>query len=345
MNIAPWRACCVQMRSDLAFHGPNRTTAWSIIDRNIAGAMRLIEHALTAPQAPRLFVLPEFGFQGAPLDAAVAAWIDKACYPVPGPITAPLQELARRRGIFIGGNQFESAEDWPGRYFNTCFLIDPRGEVILRYRRINTAVFPSPHDFMDAYLARYGKEEIFPVVDTELGCIAMIACGEISVPEVARVMMMQGAEIVLHPTNAEKSQAQDAAKVARAVENMVYLISANVAGPIGFSRDRSVPGGHSRILDYRGTLLAYQEDAVETTSVSAVIDVEALRRTRREDCGPSSLLRARFEMYRPFYQAAAFYPPNSFLKTPMADLAATAPAIAASRRNLARLRVIVEEEA
>ena len=74
-----------------------------------------------------------------------------------------------------------------------------------------------------------------------------------------------------------------------------------------------------------------------------MIDVEALRRARREDCGPSSLIRARFEMYRPFYQAAAFYPPNFFLETPMADLEATEPAIAASRRNLARARVIVEE--
>jgi predicted amidohydrolase len=311
-----------------------------VIEQNIAGATRLIEAAMAAPDAPKLFVLPEFGFQGAPHDAPVAQWIDKACYPVPGAITAPLQALARRHGIFIGGNQFESAEDWPGRYFNTCFLIDPRGDVILRYRRINTAVFPSPHDFMDEYLARYSKEETFPVVDTVLGRIAMIACGEISVPEVARVMMMQGAEVILHPTNSEKS----AAKVARAAENMVFLISANVAGPIGFSRDRSVPGGRSRIVDYRGQLLAYQEEAVESTAVSALIDVAALRRARREDCGPSSLLRARFEMYRPFYQAASFYPPNWFVKTPMADLAATEPALAASRRNLASARVIEEEK-
>ena len=71
------------------------------------------------------------------------------------PITEPLQELARRRRIYIGGHQFESDPEWPGRYFNTCFLIDPEGTVILRYRRVNTAAFPSPHDFMDAYLARY----------------------------------------------------------------------------------------------------------------------------------------------------------------------------------------------
>src|ERR1700730_12975703 len=113
--IRPWRATCVQMRSELAFEAPDRAGAWSVIAGNIAGATRLIEAAVAGPDAPKLFVLPEFGFQGAPLDAPVAEWIDKACYPVPGAITAPLQALARKHKVHIGGNQFESAEDWAGR--------------------------------------------------------------------------------------------------------------------------------------------------------------------------------------------------------------------------------------
>ncbi|RVA18479.1 amidohydrolase, partial [Mesorhizobium sp. M7D.F.Ca.US.004.03.1.1] len=43
---------------------------------------------------------------------------------------------------------------------------------------------------MDDYLKELGDEGAFPVVDTELGRLALIACGEISVPEVARVFMM-----------------------------------------------------------------------------------------------------------------------------------------------------------
>ena len=275
---------------------------------------------------------------------AVADWIGLSCCPIPGPITARLQGLARTHGIFIGGHQFESAPgEWPGRYFNSCFLIDPAGEVILRYRRVNTAAFPSPHDFMDAYQARTTPAETFPVVDTELGRLAMIPCGEINVPEVARVMMMQGAEVILHPTNSPMRPAQEAAKMVRAAENMMFVVSANVADGIGFSADGSIKGGRSHIIGYTGATLAYEPDHAPCNTVTALIDVAALRAARRRDTGTMNpLLRARWEMYRPFYAEASFYPPNSFLDTPMADIAATRPVLAASLDNMVRSGVLAE---
>src|SRR5262249_56575747 len=97
-------------------------------------------------------------------------------------------------------------------------LITPSAASILCSLRVNAAACPSPHDFMDAYLARYSIAEIFPVVDTELGRLAMIPCGEINVPEVARVLMMQGAEVILHPTNSPRRPTQEAAKIVRAAE-------------------------------------------------------------------------------------------------------------------------------
>jgi len=339
-SIQPWRATCVQITSNLAVLAPDPDAAWKIIQANIAGAVALIEAAMAGPDKPKLFVMPEFGLQGAPLEMPVADWIAQACCAVPGPITAPFQDLARKHGIFIGGNQFEAPPEWPGRYFNTCFLIDPKGDIVLRYRRINTAIFPSPHDFMNDYLAATAPSDVFPVVDTELGRIGMISCGEITVPEVARVMMMQGAEIILHPNNGPHTLASDAAKVSRATENLIYLVSANVAGPIGFSVDRTEPGGRSRILDWRGNMLAYQEEAVESTSVTAMIDIEALRRARLTDSGPSSLLRSRFEMYRPFYQAASFYPANAFRKNLMTGLPATEIFIEQSRQKLLAAKIL-----
>jgi predicted amidohydrolase len=179
------------------------------------------------------------------------------------------------------------------------------------------------------------------VVDTELGRLAMIACGEIAVPEVARVLMMRGAEVILHPTNEEKSPAQEAAKVARAAENMLYVVSANVAGGIGFSADGSVPGGRSHIIDYRGATLAFEAGAEESTGVSAVIDVAALRAARRDLGMGNTLLRARWEMYRPFFAQAAAYPPNQFLAQAMTDIALTKPAAEAALRTLMATGVAV----
>jgi predicted amidohydrolase len=346
MAIKPWRATSIQTRSNIAVKAPDRAGAWDIINGNVANIVRMIEAATQSATPPDLVVLPEFSMQGPPHGMAAASWIDLACCTIPGPITQPLQALARERQIYIGGHQFESDPEWSGRYFNSCFLIDPSGAVILRYRRVNTAAFPSPHDFMDAYCARYSPAEIFPVADTPLGRLAMIPCGEINVPEVARVLMMQGAEVILHPTNSPRRSAQEAAKIVRAAENMVYVISANVAGGIGFSYDGSVLGGRSHVIDFLGRSLAYEDDARETTEVSALIDVEALRQARRQDTGTANpLLRARWEMYRPFFNTASFYPPNSFLHGPMVDQAAARPAIAQSLRNMSNARVVVDEPA
>lgn len=343
MTIQPWRASCIQTTSELAVKAADHGGAWAIINKNIAHARALIDAAMQSAEPPQLVVLPEFALQGPPHGMRASDWIEKACCPIPGAITEPFQDLARRRHIYIGAHQFESDPEWPGRYFNTSFLIDSTGVVILRYRRVNTAAFPSPHDFMDAYFARYSMREIFPVVSTPIGRLAMIPCGEINVPEVARVLMMQGAEVILHPTNSPKRPAQEAAKVVRAAENMVFVISANVAGGIGFSLDGSVLGGRSHIIDHLGRTLAYEESANETTAVSALIDIEALRAARKQDTGTANpLLRARWEMYRPFFGAASFYPPNSFLDTPMCDAESAKPAIATSLRNMANAGVIVE---
>jgi hypothetical protein len=77
-----------------------------------------------------------------------------------------------------------------------------------------------------------------------------------------------------------------------------------------------------------------------------MIDVGAMRAARKQDTGTANpLLRARWEMYRPFFSAASFYPPNSFLDAPMPDLAATRPAIARSLRNMMKAGVIVDDDA
>jgi predicted amidohydrolase len=329
------------MRSERASQAPDDAAAKAVIQRNTERLISLIEQACDSDEKPDLVVFPEFAMQGPPLHMGVREWIARACSPIPGPLTAPLQKLAKERGIFICGNMFEAPTEWPGRYFNSSFIIDRTGEVILNYRRLNTAAFPSVHDFMSAYLAVTPKEKQFPVVDTELGKLCVIPCGEITIPEVARVMMMQGAEVILHPTNSKFSERQEAAKLCRATENMTYLISGNVAEFIGFSPDNTILGGRSHILDHHGKTLAYQESATESIGVTAMIDIEQLRRDRRTDTGlDNTLLRARYEMYVPFYETAKFYPPNYFLDAPMADVKETKAAIAISRANMERAGIL-----
>src|SRR6266540_933036 len=347
MPIAPWRATCLQMPSRVATGSASRADAWQIIRQNLQTAEQLIDAVLADPETrdSRLLLLPEFGFQGPPLKENVQEWIDLAAETLPGEISAPLQAKARQYGVYIGANQFEYDPEWPGRHFNCSFLIDPSGEIILRYRRIYTAQWPSPHDMMDAYLARYGIEKTFPVVDTELGRISMLPCGEISVPEAARMFMLRGAEVLLHPDNGTTGPATDAAKVVRAYENMLYLVSTNVAGPIGFAQGDRPLGGRSQIVDFDGNVLAIETGSEPSTRATAMVDVEKLREARRDTTMRNRLLRSRFEIYVPVYAQAVFYPANQFAETPMANWQETGSVGQTALRNMIRQGVSVEAQA
>jgi predicted amidohydrolase len=340
MDLEPWRATCIQMNSTVASDAPDRAAAWAIIEQNLTHAIALIEATCDGPTPPKLVVLPEFVFQGPPRASPVSQWIEKACTTIPGPITDQLAQLARRRGIYIAGNHFEVDPRWPDRYFNSSFLLDDMGEVILRYRRINTASWTSPHDILNDYREAYGEAGIFPVVETPLGCLAIFPCGEIVVPELARVLMMRGAEVLLHPDNGAVTPRGEAAKICRAAENMCYLISANVAGGIGFSADGSELGGRSQIVDFNGDKLAADAGATENTSVSALIDIAALRAARRDTNMGNMLLRSRFEMYRDYYAKAKFYPANGLAAGAFETYPELKPIVDRAIDNLSRAGVI-----
>jgi predicted amidohydrolase len=310
-GVEKWRACCVQMPSRTVAGCTTRRQAWEVIEDNLGTAVAMIEEGL-AERDPRLFLLPEMAFQGPPRHNGPEAWLDLACCPVPGPITEPLQKLAVERGIFVAGNQFESDDEWPGWYFNTGFLIDASGTIVLRHRRICTALWPSPHDALDAYLTQYGLEGLFPVVETELGNLAMVICGEISVPETVRVMMLRGAEVILHPTNEPLSQIQELAKVSRAIENMVYVVSCNVAGPIGIDEDGSKLGGRSKIIDHRGQNVADVGPDTTARALSGLVDVPRLRADRWTPDDENRLVTLRVDAFAGVYSSSTVYPPNGF---------------------------------
>lgn len=335
MSVSRWRATCIQMNSQPVFGAVSVSETAAIIQSNLSHGLELLDQVMGA-QAPdtRLVLFPEFAFQGPPRDESVDEWIRIGARTLPGPISEPLQEKAREFGIYIGANQFEFDPEWPGRFFNCCFLIAPSGDIILRYRRIYTAQWPSPHDFMDQYLARYGLEGTFPVVETELGRLAMYPCGEANVPEAARMFLLRGAEVLLHPDNAAGGPTSEAVKCTRALENMLYFVSCNVAGPIGFAEDGKPLGGGSVIFDYDGRRLAHEPTADESVGVSAIIDLESQRAARSDASMRNRLARMRFEIYRPLYADAVFYPANQFATVPMAHWRETEGAVAQALEHM-----------
>ena len=317
--IQPWRATCMQVYCNLVNGAGSRDEAMVMVNRSIDRWIELIR-GVARRGPPQLALFPEFTLTGFPLTESAEEWIDKACIEIPGPETERLQREAQNSKIWIGANSYERDPTWPGRYFNCCYLIAPSGDIVLKYRRINTVVTGSPHDVMDEYLDRYGIEGTFPVAKTELGNLAMMPCGEIMYPEAARMFMLRGAEVLLHPTSdhgASDMWSWESAKKTRASENMMFLISANQTGQIGGMLPQGQTAGHSKIYDWDGRVLANTGGPGESTVCSDWIDVEALRRVRALPGSGNRLLRQRVDIYRPLYNQTTLYPPNSFADAPM----------------------------
>jgi predicted amidohydrolase len=284
-------------------------------------AVARVEKQVLASQAfigtdCRLVVLPEYFLTGFPMGDSISAWMDKACVTMDGEEIEMLSELAQKAGVFLAGNAYEVDDHFSNLYFQTCFVMSPSGNVILRYRRLNSLFAPTPHDVWEAYLDRYGLDGVFPVARTEIGNLAALASEEILFPEVARCMVLRGAEILIHPTsqaNELARQVKDAATITRAVENMAYVVSANSAGIEGTDLPGASAGGGSKIVDYRGLVLAMSGPG-ESMTAHAEIDLRALRRFRRRPGMENLLSRQRFEAYAASYSHSHFYPANTMVK-------------------------------
>ena len=320
-----WKATCMQTICHPVNDAGNRDDAMAIVARSLdRWEARLRGAAARKADIPQLFLFPEFNLQGFPLGEDAATWIAKACLRIPGsPEIERLQKLADELKIYIGANAYEAPDEWPGRYFNCSFLIDPAGEIVLKYRRVSTAEGTSPHDLLHAYLDKHGLDGLWPVADTALGKIAMMPCGEILWPETARCFALRGAEVILHPTSDHGMSdhlAWESAKKVRAAENMVYFISANAGGIDGGVLPQASNVGNSKIIDFQGRVIAENLAPGESARTAAPIDMDALRRARTTAgnlYGVNRLARLRVEAYRPVYEAASFYPPNLYADTPM----------------------------
>ena len=280
------------------------------------GAQVRASKAFIGPDC-RLVVLPEYFLTSFPLGEPIEAWGRKAAVEMDGPVYDALGRVAQANDVFLSGNAYELDDHFPGLYFQTSFCLDPSGDVVLRYRRLNSMFTPTPHDVLDKYLDVYGADGLFPVADTEIGRLAAVASEEILYPEVARSLALRGAEVLLHSTSEPfgyDSAPKDIAKQARAIENLAYVVSANSAGITGTPIPASSTDGGSKVLDYEGRVLA-EAGPGESMAAYAALDLDALRRYRRRPGMPNLLARQRLELYASTYSGSV-YPPNTMLDGP-----------------------------
>ena len=173
---------------------------------------------------------------------------------------------------------------------------------------------PTPHDVLAEYTKHYGQDCLFPTVSTPLGRLACVASEEILYPEVTRALAISGAEVICHSSSESGSPIEtqkSIAKLARAYENHVYVVSANTAGFKGVKFPCQSTDGNSTVVNYLGKTLALAGQG-ESMVAHAHIDIESLR-TYRQTPGMFNLLsRQRFELFTDIYKKT-IYPANGYV--------------------------------
>lgn len=322
--IAPYTAACIQNRPRI-IEDPERKD--EVIAANLERLLQLIDYATDWGRGNvRLVVCPEYGINGAgrpvPHEAARAAHNG---VPIPSRWTDLLAAKARERNCYICANLLEVDETWPGRFFNTSFILDPHGTVILKHWKNNHNAshhcYTTPADVYDEFVRRYGAERLFPVVRTEIGNLGAITCCECYFEELVRCTVLNGAEVICGPT-ASNLLPHDKHKIGmiqgHCISNRCYWVRANIGG----FRDSAVPEanyvGDSVIIDDDGNRLCQVGGSGEAT-VKATLDVNALRAGRARALTFGTL---RAEMIgREFLRhAEAGWPLNAFSDRPIESL-------------------------
>ena len=262
-----------------------------------------------------LVVLPEYFLTGYPLGETSASWLARGCVAPGGREYERIGGIAASNGVFLSGNLYEADAHFPELYFQTSFIADDTGDIVLRYRRLISHFGPTPYDVLDRYLDVYGADSLFPVADTALGRLAAVASEEIVFPEVARAFALRGAEVLCHSSSEVASPAmtpKNAAKRARAYENHVYVVSANSAGVAGMDLPAASVDGSSQVVDFEGRVLVEAAPG-ESMAANTDLDVDALRAYRRRPGMFNVFSRQRLALAGHVYGDVEVCPPNGLL--------------------------------
>ena len=209
--------------------------------------------------------------------------------PIPGPSTGFYGELAKQFGVVVITSLFEKRA--PGLYHNTAVVIEKDGSIAGKYRKMH---IPDDPAYYEKFYFTPGDLGFHPI-QTSVGKLGVLVCWDQWYPEAARLMDLQGAELLIYPTaigyadedtpDEQQRQREAWTTVMRghAVANGLPVIAVN---RVGFEPDPSeqTPGinfwGSSFAAGPQGELF-YRASEKEEESLVVELDLERSENVRR----------------------------------------------------------------
>lgn len=208
---------------------------------------------------------------------------------IPGPSTDFFGELARRLGVVMVISLFEKRA--AGLYHNTAVVIEKDGTIAGKYRKMH---IPDDPAYYEKFYFTPGDLGFHPI-QTSVGKLGVLVCWDQWYPEAARLMALQGADLLIYPTaigyetsdTPEEQQRQRTAwttvQRGHAVANGLPVVTVN---RVGFEPD---PSGQTKGIQFWGSSfvagpqgeLFYQASDDDEESLVLDIDLGHSEQVRR----------------------------------------------------------------
>lgn len=205
---------------------------------------------------------------------------------IPGPSTVEFGELAKELEVVVVLSLFEKRA--AGIYHNTAAVLEKDGSIAGIYRKMH---IPDDPGFYEKFYFTPGDIG-FKAIDTSVGRLGVLVCWDQWYPEAARLMALDGAEILIYPTaigwdmsdaSEERRRQLDAwitVQRAHAVANGIPVLVANRVGLDDGVDNSSTFWGNSFICGEQGEFLA-QADNQNESIIYANIDLKKSDKVRR----------------------------------------------------------------
>ncbi len=203
--------------------------------------------------------------------------------PYPGDFVEVYSKAARDNGVVIVASGFERRAQ--GLYHNTAIVFEKDGSVAGRYRKMH---IPDDPGFYEKFYFTPGDMGFHPI-DTSVGRLGVLVCWDQWYPEAARLMALDGADMLIYPTaigwnpddpEDEKKRQREAwitVQRGHAIANGLPVVSVN---RVGFEEDLS---GVSSGIDFWGSSFVVGPQgeflylAPEDKSAEEIIDIDLNR--------------------------------------------------------------------
>jgi len=202
------------------------------------------------------------------------AWYDSA-EPVPGRVTEMMSVYAKKYNMVMVVPVFEKEQ--AGFLYNTAAVIDADGTYLGKYRKNH---IPHTSGFWEKFFFKPGNMG-YPVFQTKYAKVGVYICYDRHFPDGARILGLNGAEIVYNPSATVAGLSQYLWKLeqpAHAVANGYFMGCIN---RVGFEKPWNLGKfyGTSYFVDPRGQIFAQATEDMDELLV-AEFDLDMIEEVR-----------------------------------------------------------------